>query len=104
MTSLELLKIIKSIYESPIGSFPRGGIASALRISISMTPTSVTLKDKKDEWVTLKIIEADKFNVDLSSGLGSHSLIETDLESALIFALDSLVHEEIRRAVREAHK
>ena len=100
--TVELLKIL-SLLRIPYRSFPREACLSS-RISISMTPTSVTLKDKKDEWVTLKIIEADKFNVDLSSGLGSHSLIETDLESALIFALDSLVHEEIRRAVREAHK
>jgi len=104
MTSLELLKMIKSICQAPLGSFPRGGITSSLRVTLAMTPNSVTLKDKKGESVVIRIVGDDKFNVEASSGLGGHSLIECDIERALIFAVDSIVHEEVRRVVREAHK
>jgi hypothetical protein len=39
----EAIVIVKSLFSAPLGSFPRGGVESSLRVRLSTSPTTLTL-------------------------------------------------------------
>jgi len=45
MTSEEI-EAIKSLFDLPLGSFPRGGIASSLKVKVISMPNALTLRNK----------------------------------------------------------
>lgn len=57
----EAIVIVKSLFSAPLGSFPRGGVESSLRVRLSTSPTTITLISEhglsvslslcKDNWV-----------------------------------------------------
>ena len=53
-TQEEALKIVKSLFSSPLGSFPRGGIESALNVRLSSSPKSITLTSIHGLVISLK--------------------------------------------------
>lgn len=99
MNSQELLELIESIYQAPLGNFPRGGIKASLKLSLSRTSTAVTLRDQDGDSASIKI-RGDSFFVSASEGLGGDTKIYRDLTEALTHLVDLFTHKEIRRVVR----
>ena len=61
MTILEAVKVVKTLFASDIGTIPRGSIETSLHVTLSYTPTCITLRNKRglefniekkeDDWV-----------------------------------------------------
>jgi len=49
----EAIVIVKSLFSAPLGSFPKGGIESSLRVRLSTSPTTLTLISEHDLSVSL---------------------------------------------------
>jgi hypothetical protein len=49
----EAIVIVKSLFSAPLGSFPRGGIESSMRVRLSTSPTTLTLMSEHDLSVSL---------------------------------------------------
>jgi hypothetical protein len=52
-TIQEAKTIVKSLFSAPLGSFPRCGVESALRVRLSTYPTSITLTNEHGLVVSL---------------------------------------------------
>ncbi len=88
-THKEAGDIIKSLFSAPLGSFPRGGIQSALNVRISSTPNSTTLTSEHGLSVTLKRSEDW---VVIFLGEESHY---PSLDKALFAMIEPILHDEI---------
>lgn len=94
-TIQEITKIIKSIYVAPLGSFPRGGIESSLKVSICTAPQYISLRDKGGSLSTFSIT-GNKYNVSsMVDGVITLSEHE-DLQEALEALILPLVRQEIK--------
>jgi len=49
----EAIVIVKSLFSAPLGSFPKGGIESSMRVRLSTSPTTLTLMSEHDLSVSL---------------------------------------------------
>lgn len=103
MTGKELLEIVSSVYRAPLGVFPRGGLASSMKVSISSAPTSVTLTNDIGENATLSS-EEHGFRVYPCPKFNQESQSFESLEEALFFLLRLFLRSEVRRVVGNAHK
>lgn len=88
-TLKEATNIIKSLFSSPLGSFPRGGVETALNVKISSTPSSITLTSEHGLAVTLKC--KDDWVV-IFLGQEHHY---TSLDKALYAMIDPIIKDEI---------
>jgi hypothetical protein len=85
----EAKKIIKSLFAAPLGSFPRGGIETALKVKINTTPRSITLVSEHGLAVTLKC-EEDWVVIFLGE---EHHF--PALDQALYAMIDPIIKDEI---------
>ena len=86
----EAVKVVKSLFSAPIGSFPRGGIETALNVHLNTSPTfikittehglEITLKKKNDLWTVLFLDELKTFKA---------------LDEALYYVVEPIIHDEI---------
>ena len=94
-TIQEVKKIIKSIYVAPLGSFPKGGIETSLKVSVSSSPKFITLRDKGGSLSTFSIAN-EKYcvssTIEESITLSEHD----DLQEALEALILPLVKQEIK--------
>jgi hypothetical protein len=58
----EAIVIVKSLFSAPLGSFPKGGVESSLRVRLSTSPTTITLISEHDLSVSLSL-KSDKWVV-----------------------------------------
>ena len=89
-TQEEAIKVIKSLFSAPLGSFPRGGIESALNVKLSTSPKSIvltsehgliiTLKRNKDYWSVIFLDQEHKCR---------------SLDKALYILIEPIIHDEI---------
>lgn len=49
----EAIVIVKSLFSAPLGSFPKGGVESSMRVRLSSSPTTLTLISEHDLSVSL---------------------------------------------------
>ena len=89
-TFKDALKVVKSLFSAPLGSFPKGGIETAFRVRLSTTPTSLTIMSEHGLATTLKR-EPTKWVVIY---LGEeHSY--TSLDKAIFALVEPIIHDEI---------
>lgn len=86
----EAIKIVKSLFSAPIGSFPRGGIESALNVKLSTSPKSIVLTSEHGLVITLKRHE-DYWSVIFLDQ--EHKC--TSLDKALYILIEPIIHDEI---------
>jgi hypothetical protein len=60
----EAIVIVKSLFSAPLGSFPKGGVESSLRVRLSTSPTTITLISENELSVSLSL-KSDKPQVDV---------------------------------------
>lgn len=91
MRTLEdALKIVKSLFSAPLGSFPRGGVESALNVKLSTSPTSITLMSEHGLAVTLKRMEKTWSVIFLGE---EH--FYSSLDKAIYAMLEPIIQDEI---------
>ena len=82
----EAITIIKSLFSAPLGSFPKGGVESALRVRLSSSPSSITLLSARGLSISLRV-EEDKWEVE------GHTY--DHLEDAIYALIKPIILEEI---------
>tara|TARA_Y100001970_G_C14217081_1_gene850297 strand:+ start:1045 stop:1332 length:288 start_codon:yes stop_codon:yes gene_type:complete len=91
MRTLEdALKVVKSLFSAPLGSFPRGGIETALNVRLSTSPTSITLISEHGLSVKLKRSEDIWHVIFLGE---SHEY--PSLDRAVYAMLEPIIRDEI---------
>ena len=86
----EAIKIVKSLFSAPIGSFPRGGIESALNVSLCTSPTSIKLTTEHGLEITLKR-KNTHWDVFFLGEVKSYKA----LDEALYAIIEPIIHDEI---------
>lgn len=88
----EAIVVVKSLFSAPLGSFPRGGVESSMRVRLSTSPTTLTLISEHDLSVSLSRGE-DKWVVrylDVERSFG-------DLEEAIFALIEPIIRIEVSR-------
>ena len=86
----EALKIVRSLFSAPLGSFPRGGVESALNVKLSTSPTSITIVSEHGLAVTLKRMERTWSVIFLGE---EH--FHSSLDRAIYAMLEPIIQDEI---------
>lgn len=86
----EAIVIVKSLFSAPLGSFPRGGVENALRVSLSIAPTSITLTGEHGLVVSL---QQETIGWAITS-LDEKSYYES-LEVAIFKLIEPIIRDEI---------
>ena len=87
----EALIVVKSLFSAPIGSFPKGGVESALRVRLSTSPTSITLTGEHGSVVTLQRESIDWVVITH----GEKSYYES-LDQAIFKLVEPIIRSEIK--------
>tara|TARA_B100001029_G_C14630204_1_gene218779 strand:+ start:22 stop:309 length:288 start_codon:yes stop_codon:yes gene_type:complete len=86
----EAIAIIKRLFSAPLGSFPRGGVESALRVRLNIAPTSITLMSEHGLNVMLRR-DASKWVVVYLEEKSTHE----SLEEAIFALVAPIIRDEI---------
>lgn len=86
----DALKVVKSLFSAPLGSFPRGGVEMALNVRLSTSPTSITLISEYGLSVKLKRSENIWLVIFLDD---SHEY--PSLDQAVYAMLEPIIQDEI---------
>lgn len=86
----EAIKIVKSLFLAPLGSFPRGGVETALRVRLNLSPTSITLMSEHGLNVMLRR-DASEWVVVYLEEKSTHE----SLEEAIFKLIEPIIRDEI---------
>ena len=86
----EAIVIVKSLFSAPLGSFPRGGVESSMRVRLSTSPTTLTLMSEHDLSVSL----SQKSNKWVVRYLDVERTFD-ELEDAIFALIEPIVRTEI---------
>lgn len=82
--------IIKSLFSAPLGSFPKGGVESSMRVRLSTAPKSITLTSEHGLVVSLQRESIDWVVVYLDEKCYYESLDE-----AIFKLIEPIIRDEI---------
>jgi len=83
----DVIKLVKSIFASPVGTIPRGGIETSLQVRFVSSPSKITLINKRR--VEFSIAEED--GIWIVNGTSRHD----NLRDSLVDLTNSIVLDEI---------
>ena len=86
----EAIVIVKSLFSAPLGSFPRGGVESALRVRLNIAPSSITLMSEHGLNVMLRR-DASEWIVAYLEEKSTHE----SLEEAIFALVSPIIRDEI---------
>ena len=86
----EAIVIVKSLFSAPLGSFPRGGVESALRVRLNLSPTTITLITERGLSVMLRR-DASKWVVVYLENKSTHK----SLDEAIFALVAPIIRDEI---------
>tara|TARA_A100001388_G_scaffold255923_1_gene220713 strand:- start:784 stop:1071 length:288 start_codon:yes stop_codon:yes gene_type:complete len=86
----EAIVIVKTLFSAPLGSFPRGGVESALRVRLSVAPKSITLTSEHGLVVSLQRESIDWVVIYLDEKCYYESL-----EVAIFKLIEPIIRDEI---------
>lgn len=86
----EAIVIVKSLFSAPLGSFPKGGVESSMRVRLSTSPTTITLTSEHGLVVSLQRESIDW--VILHLGEKSHY---ESLDEAIFKLIEPIIRDEI---------
>jgi hypothetical protein len=86
----EAIKIVKSLFSAPLGSFPRGGVETALRVRLNLSPTSITLITERGLSVVLRR-DASEWVVVYLENKSTHE----SLDEAIFALVEPVLRDEI---------
>ena len=86
----EAIDIVKSLFSAPLGSFPKGGLESSMRVRLSVAPKSITLTSEHGLVVSLQRDSIDWVVIHL----GEKSHYES-LDVAIFKLIEPIIRDEI---------
>ena len=89
-TIQEAKTIVKSLFSAPLGSFPRGGVETALRVRLNLSPTTITLITERGLSVMLRRDASEWVVVYLEN-----KSIHESLDEAIFALVSPIIRDEI---------
>jgi hypothetical protein len=89
-TLKDAIRIIKSLFSAPLGSYPKGGVESALRVRLNISPNTISLISEHSLTITLRR-DTTKWVVIY---LGEESYYSS-LDEAIFALIEPIIHDEI---------
>ena len=90
----EEIKILKSIYTAPLGSFPKGGIESSFKVKVISHPNKITLKNKHFSNTIYK--EDDEYIILIERNNLSERKTTDNFQEAIFLLLEPFIKQEIK--------
>jgi|11_taG_2_1085331.scaffolds.fasta_scaffold24998_2 hypothetical protein len=91
-----IAKSVESLFSSPLGVFPRGGLASSLRLTVNKSPSKITLTTSRGLSVSLSAL-SDVYVV----WDGEVERVFESLQEAVLELLIPVLEEEIKHCLSQ---